>query len=358
MTARGIDQILRHPGDPVLYEDWVVDARQYITLAEHKHGTIPRGVPDAWIWGIAIDDMASMAPDVRIVNLETAITTSDVPWPDKGIHYRMHPRNAGCLTAAGIDCCCLANNHVLDWGYKGLDETLRTLSQQQTGHAGAGRSRQEAQQPWIREIPGKGRVVTFCCGSPSSGIPQRWAADRSAPGVFLIDETDEAAPEELRQLIMPWRTDNTLIVVSLHWGGNWGYSVPSAQRSFAHALIDTAGVDVVFGHSSHHFRGLEVYRGRPVIYGAGDLITDYEGIDSHREFRGELGLMYFLTMDVQTRQLRSLKLTPVRMHRFQLTRPEPADIDWIVRVLNREGQPLGTSAFRHGRHHLSIHWNT
>lgn len=145
-------------------------------------------------------------------------------WPNKStepflVARRMHPGNAGCLTAAGIDCCCLANNHVLDWGDEGLQETLRTLAQRQTGHAGAGRSRQEAQQPWVREIPGKGRVVTFCCGSPSSGIPQRWAADRSTSGVFLIDETDTAAPEELRQLIKPWRTDNTVIVVSIHWGG-------------------------------------------------------------------------------------------------------------------------------------------
>jgi poly-gamma-glutamate capsule biosynthesis protein CapA/YwtB (metallophosphatase superfamily) len=80
-------------------------------------------------WGDALKILNQAAPDVRIINLETAVTRSNDPWPGKSIHYRMHPQNVPCLTVAGIDCCVIANNHVLDWSYAGLAETLTTLHQ-------------------------------------------------------------------------------------------------------------------------------------------------------------------------------------------------------------------------------------
>jgi poly-gamma-glutamate synthesis protein (capsule biosynthesis protein) len=65
-----------------------------------------------------------------------------------------------------------------------------------------------------------------------------------------------------------------LLIVSAHWGSNWGYSSPQEHVSFAHALIE-AGADVIFGHSSHVFRGIEFYKGRPILYSAGNFIDDY-----------------------------------------------------------------------------------
>ena len=203
-------------------------------------------------------------------------------------------------------------------------------------------------RPFQQEIAGKGRVIVLALGSPSSGIPKEWAATESAPGVFLLDETQAAAVTKVRHLVQMYRQPGTVIVASIHWGGNWGYAVPSAQQRFAHSLISSAGVDVVFGHSSHHFKGLEVFRQKPIIYGAGDLLTDYEGIDSHRTYRGELGFMYFLTMDPVTSELRQLELVPTEVKRFQLTRPESEDVDWMVAVLNREGRAFNTSFVRNG----------
>jgi poly-gamma-glutamate synthesis protein (capsule biosynthesis protein) len=136
MTGRGIDQILPHPTDPVLYEPFVRDARDYIQLAESVHGPIPRPVGFVYIWGDALGELQRAEADVSIVNLETSVTCSEDHWPGKGIHYRTHPRNVGCLTAARIDCCCLANNQVLAWGYAGLEETLRTLDMAAVAHAG------------------------------------------------------------------------------------------------------------------------------------------------------------------------------------------------------------------------------
>ncbi len=127
MTGRGIDQILPRPCSPELYEGHVRDARDYVRLAERANGSIPKPVAPGYIWGDALEELGRVAPDLRIVNLETSITRHAHPWPGKGIHYRMHPDNATCLQAGGIHCCTLANNHVLDWGYPGLAETCQVL---------------------------------------------------------------------------------------------------------------------------------------------------------------------------------------------------------------------------------------
>ena len=109
MTGRGIDQILPHAGDPRLFESYVRSAHDYVALAERGAGPIPRPVDFAYIWGDALGELARVAPDARVVNLETSVTRSEEAWP-KGINYRMNPANVGCLAAAGIDVCVLANN--------------------------------------------------------------------------------------------------------------------------------------------------------------------------------------------------------------------------------------------------------
>src|SRR5437764_11039282 len=102
MTGRGIDQALSHPVNPVLYEPYVRDARDYVAFAEKANGPIPRPVIDEYVWGDALPELEYAEVDLRIANLETAITSAQTPWPEKGIHYRMHPRNIGCLTSAKI----------------------------------------------------------------------------------------------------------------------------------------------------------------------------------------------------------------------------------------------------------------
>src|SRR5262245_56619887 len=137
-TGRGVDQILRRPSRPTLFEPAIDDARNYVELAEARSGPIPRGVDDTYVWGDALGELERAAPDARIVNLETSVTASEKASP-KGINYRMHPDNLGCLTAARIDVCALANNHVLDWGEAGLVDTLDVLQRAGLHTAGAGR---------------------------------------------------------------------------------------------------------------------------------------------------------------------------------------------------------------------------
>ena len=357
MTGRGIDQILPHPGDPRLYEPYIRDARDYVRLAEHRNGPVKRPVAFDYPWGDALAELQRVAPDARIINLETAITVSDRYRP-KGINYRMNPANIGCLTAAGVDCCALANNHVLDWDVAGLQETLATLDGAGIRRAGAGRHLEEGMAPAVIPVPGKGRVLVFACGLESSGIGRRWAADARQPGVQLLPGLSMASVDTLAEQVQRFKGAGDIAVVSIHWGGNWDYRIPRQQRDFAHALIDTAGVDVIHGHSSHHVKGIEVYNERPILYGCGDLLSDYEGISGHEEFRGELGLMYFLSLEPATGRLQRFEMTPTRLQRLRINRASRQEAQWLAGVLNREGRPLGSRAVLGEDSRLKLQWDT
>jgi poly-gamma-glutamate synthesis protein (capsule biosynthesis protein) len=340
MTARGIDQVLPHPGDPTLHEGYAMSALDYVALAESAHGPIPRPVDFGYVWGDALAEWARVAPDVRIVNLETAVTSSDDWQRAKGIHYRMHPGNVPCLTAAHIDCCVLANNHVLDWGEGGLAETLATLRQARLQTAGAGRDLAAAAAPAVLNTI-RGRVLVFAFGAESSGIPADWAAAASRPGVNLLADFSGATVARIAALVKAARRPGDVVVASIHWGGNWGYAVPAAHRGFAHDLIDRCGVDVVHGHSSHHPLGIEVHQGRPILYGCGDFLNDYEGIRGYEAYRGDLSLMYFLDVEPASGKLLRLLMIPMLMRRFRLNRAAAADTRWLRERLDRESSSFG-----------------
>lgn len=91
MTGRGIDQVLPHPSDPVLYEDYLTDARDYVKLAEEANGPINRPVSYSYVWGDAIEEFDSMKSDMRIINLETSITKSNEYWKGKGYFAIVDP---------------------------------------------------------------------------------------------------------------------------------------------------------------------------------------------------------------------------------------------------------------------------
>ena len=335
MTGRGIDQVLPHPSDPALNESYVRDARDYVDLAVQANGPIECPVDFSYIWGAALTKLDAFAPDARIINLETSVTRSSEFWPGKGINYRMHPSNIACLTAARIDCCALANNHVLDFGYEGLAETLDTLTQAGLRFAGAGRNANEAAAPAIVDLGRRGRVLVFARGTTSSGIPEEWAADSGRAGVELLSDLSAATARRLSASILELKRAGDVVVLSIHWGPNWGYAVAAEQRSFAHAVIDSGAVDIVHGHSSHHPKGIEVHRERPILYGCGDFINDYEGIGGYERYRGDLVAMYLVTIGTGGEGLAGLRIVPLRMRRFALTHAPHTDAEWLRRKIEQ-----------------------
>lgn len=341
MTGRGIDQILARPGDPALYESFVRDARDYVRLAERVSGTIPRRVDPAYVWGDALAELTGHGPCLRIVNLESAVTRAGEPWPGKGIHYRMHPDNVACLNAAGLDACVLANNHVLDWGRAGLEETLATLQAAGLRTAGAGRSGDLAWAPAGLDGGAGRHLLLFACAAASSGVPPEWAAERGRAGVALLPDLSDATARRLSDDVARHRRAGDRVVLSVHWGGNWGTEIPSAHRRFAHRLIDSGAVDLIHGHSSHHPLAMEVHRDRLILYGCGDLINDYEGIEPHGGLRSDVGCLYRVRLAVDG-ALRSAEVVPMRMRRFRLERADPAAMRWVAALFDEGGRALGT----------------
>jgi poly-gamma-glutamate capsule biosynthesis protein CapA/YwtB (metallophosphatase superfamily) len=357
MTGRGIDQVLPHPGAPQLFESYVQSARTYVEIAEQASGRIqPRPVPFEYPWGEALDEWERAAPQARIANLETAVTARDDAWTGKGIHYRMNPANAPCLASARLDVCTLANNHVLDWGREGLLDTLRALQRVGIKTCGAGADAAQAMRPADIALAGGGRVLVFGCATGDSGVPDDWAASATQPGVHLLGDLSASSADALAQQVRAAKRDGDLAVVSIHWGGNWGYEVPRAQREFAHRLIDDGAVDVVHGHSSHHAKGIEVHRGKLILYGCGDFLNDYEGIGGHRSYRAELGLMYFATLVRETGALQRLAMTPTEVKRFRVQRAGPDGARWLADMLGREGRAFGTRVQRLASGQLLLEW--
>ena len=344
MTGRGIDQVLPHPVNPVLHEPDLRDARKYVELAEKIHGPIQqRPASFQYIWGEALPELERAGVDLRIINLETSITSEGTPWPDKSIHYRMHPRNIGSLSAARINACALANNHILDWGEVGLSDTLRTLNGAGIAHAGAGHDAEEAATPAVLDVAGKARVLLFSFGSITSGIPLEWRATTFCPGVNLLDDLSTPTAARIAAQMRRVQQPADLLIASIHWGGNWDYDIPCKQIAFAHRLVEE-GVTIVHGHSSHHMKTVEVFNGHLILYGCGDFLTDYEGISGYEMFGGDLALMYLVEIDSSSGHLLSARLVPMQMRRFRLERTSATDARRFCDLLNMLEAPFGIHA--------------
>jgi len=184
------------------------------------------------------------------------------------------------------------------------------------------------------------RLLVFAYGTGSSGIPDAWAATEARPGLSVLPDLSAPTARLVVQRIASAKEPGDLAVLSMHWGSNWGYDVPADHVAFAHQVVE-GGADIVFGHSSHHPRPIEVYHGHLILYGCGDFIDDYEGIGGYDEYRDELRLMYVVTCHPDGR-LASVEMSPMHARNFRLHRASPQDLQWIEATLTRVGVSFGT----------------
>lgn len=177
---------------------------------------------------------------------------------------------------------------------------------------------------------------------PSSGIPPEWAATARRAGVAYVDTPGGPAARALAERVRAEKRPGDVAVVSVHWGSNWGYGVPSDRAAFARALVD-AGADVVHGHSSHHARPPELYRGKLILHGCGDFVDDYEGIGGYERYRDDLRPLYLAALDPDTGRLESLRITVFRPLALRLRRAPAEDAAWLRELLERTGRGLRTA---------------
>ncbi|MGE0652965.1 MAG: CapA family protein [Alphaproteobacteria bacterium] len=156
--------------------------------------------------------------------------------------------------------------------------------------------------------------------------------------------------------IRAWRQPGDCVLVSIHWGDNWGYGIPDAQRRFAHQLIDAGAADIIHGHSSHHAKGIEVYERKLILYGCGDFINDYEGIGGYEAYNPDLAVAYFPEVDERSGSLTSLELAVFQHERFSLMRAGTGEQDWVQRALSRECERLGSTLEASPTGALRLRW--
>ncbi len=296
-----------------------------------------RLAPAAYPWGDTLP--VFQGADLRICNLECTLSERGEPWvaTPKVFHFRSDAKNSAVLGAAHIDAVSLANNHAMDYGEEALVDTLTLLDEAAIQHAGAGRMFDEAAQA-ATMVTSAGRIglLAFTDNEPA------WEAASSQPGVYYVPvNLRDTRAIHLLERVRQTRAAVDFLIVSAHWGPNWGYVPPSEHVAFGHALID-AGADVVFGHSCHVCRGIEVYQRRPILHSTGNFIDDY-AVD--RVERNDESCIFVL----ETHQLlpHRLQLYPTVIGNLQARLAAGERAEDIARKLQRLCAGLGTTATWH-----------
>ena len=274
--------------------------------------------------------------DIRIGNLECVISDRGQPWRDtpKVFHFRSDAKNIEVLQQAKIDAVSLANNHTLDFGHEAMVEMLESLDRARISHAGAGSDLSAASRTTVINVEGiEVGLIAFTDNEPD------WEATADRSGVFYVPtDTNDGRFQHLTQLVQATGQSCDVVIVSAHWGPNWGYRPPPEHPPFAHALIE-AGADIIFGHSGHVFRGIEIYQGKPILYCTGDFIDDY-AVDEIE--RNDQSFIFVVEWDEGRLEKIVLYLTVIRdMRALRATGEEAREIASRMRTLCQE---LGTLA--------------
>jgi len=199
--------------------------------------------------------------DLLIGNLESPCVQQAKPIEKSGDTRAFHAPicRLAELAAAGFSAVTLANNHVLDCGSSGLQETMRGLDKVGIAHAGAGMNLEEALRPtYIAVGSVVVALVAFCYG-PLAGP--------SKPGVAPYD------PKFMRKALAVARANADFVIAALHDGLEYS-DVPPVSTRARYRFLAENGADLVVGHHPHVLQGVEWCDRVPIAYSLGNLLFD------------------------------------------------------------------------------------
>jgi poly-gamma-glutamate capsule biosynthesis protein CapA/YwtB (metallophosphatase superfamily) len=285
--------------------------------------------------------------DFRACNLECVITDHGSPWArsPKAFHFRSDGANIAVLKAAQFDVISLANNHTLDFNHRGLVDMLKSLDAAHIARCGAGLNLEEAARLSITEVQGcRIGFLSFTDNEPS------WEAGDDHPGIYHVpvDKPDERTADLISRVRkVSGRVD--VLIVSAHWGGNWGCHPPPSHTALAHDLV-RAGADIIFGHSPHVSRGVEIYEDALILYSTGDFVDDYVVDPVERNDRS-----WVFKIKIENKQVSSLHLHPIVIHQCQASLAKPDLAGEMISGMKELCALLGTeSSPGFGGNHLVI----
>ncbi len=274
-----------------------------------------------------------LTTDLNLINLETTLTTSEEA-VFKVFNFKSHPEHVGVLRAARIDAVTIANNHIGDFGIRGMMETIEVLDQAGIPHTGAGGNAAEAALPVYLSCKDLRIAFLGCTDNEAS-----WCAMEDYPGTNYIEVGDI---EKIKAQVEAIKYDADLVILSIHWGPNMRERPSDHFVSFAHQVID-AGVDIVHGHSAHIFQGIEWYHNGLILYDTGDFIDDYR-VDP--ELRNDLSFLFLCTAGAH--KILSLRLVPVLISHMQVNLAVGADYNWCINRMQKLCRPFGTVVGKEG----------
>ena len=305
-----------------------------------------RGVNDRWldrdpagVWGSTLERLRAL--DGLVVNLECCVATGGTRWPGHTYYFRADPSFAvPALSAATVSIASLANNHALDFREPALRATRRHLADAGVAHAGAGPNLDAALEPAVVEAGG----LTVATVALTNQRPAYAAGEVGAGTAYAsLSPIDPVTRSRVGTALERARAhDPDLLVATLHWWPNWEIAPDATQRAFARWLIDR-GVDVVHGHSAHVLQGVEVYRGRPIVYDAGDFVDDYVHKDGYHNKRSAL-----FELLVTDGRLDALRVVPVEIEGEAATLASHEAAAWVRRAVRDRSAPVGTRVERAG----------
>lgn len=303
-----------------------------VMLGRHMDEVIAeRGT--AYPWG-------NLAPvlneaDLLLVNLECALTSRNEASYNGGpkrFSFRTEPaRGARALAEGGVDFASLANNHVGDFGSEGLIDTVTALDTARIAHAGAGINQAAARMPACLTAGGlRVSVVSV------ADYPAEWTATAESPGMnYLPVSTNASVMSIVKEALATAREESDLVIFSIHWGPNMRARPSRAFRSFAHRVIES-GADLFWGHSAHVVHGIEVWKGKPILYDTGDFIDDYAVDPGLRNDRSALFLVR-----VSPPVIERIDVLPVEIADCQVNRATGPAYDWFTTRFKDRCRELG-----------------
>ena len=248
--------------------------------------------------------------DLRVLNLECCVSGRGHPWhaPGRPFRFRAPPAAVDALTALGVDCVTLANNHALDYGHEALCDTLDHLRRAGIQAVGAGRNQAEARTPAVLKAGGTTVAVVGLTDHPAD-----YAATEDTPGVAYVP-LEKGVPAWLTRQIQDLAARYDVVLVTPHWGPNMTTEPLPYIRAAAESLIE-AGASLVAGHSAHVFHGVN---GR-ILYDLGDLIDDYARDET---LRNDLSLAYLATITDEGLKIEAMPLALDYAHTREANKSE------------------------------------
>ena len=197
--------------------------------------------------------------DVAFANLEYPITMKGVRYPDKEYTFRGDTESLSAIRKAGFDLLSLANNHIMDYGEKGLMDTIRQCRKNRLAFTGAGADLASASRLAVIKRHG----IRYGLLAYSLTFPEEFWATPGKPGTAHPDWA------QVRQDIREARPRVDILMVSFHWGEELKSEPKKYQIDFAHHAI-TSGADMVLGHHPHVPQPIEIFKGKPIFYSLGN----------------------------------------------------------------------------------------